>query len=245
MPGSWSQRTEQRALGAGICSSSLQLNLSLSTFALICLSGQETQLFALYFIRWPAAQVVESLLGPKEKRGLDLPWEVFEPQGCRKTSTTATYCSHPFHSQYCQDAKNIRRFLFFFLDCQDRIILNISCSLMAILEFTAQALSHFLFHPRLSAGGEELASQVICPWSLARQDNVGGQVAQSRATTHLLALEGRSSCGQQSSLLFRTETCLLWHWWHTVGVVFTIRTCTDILLCECPQRVQNQIKSTV
>lgn len=34
---------------------------------------------------------------------------------------------------------------------------------MAILEFTAQALSHFLFHPRLSVGGEELASQVVCP----------------------------------------------------------------------------------
>lgn len=133
----------------------------------------------------------------------------------------------------------------FFLYCQDHIILNISCSLMAILEFTAQALTHFLFHPQLSVGGEELASQVVCPWSLARQGNVGGQIAQSRATTHSLALESRSGCREQSGLLFRTETCLLWCWWHAVGVVFTIRTCTDILLCECPQQVQNQTKSTV
>jgi len=71
---------------------------------------------------------------------------------------------------------------------------------MAIFEFPAQALAHFLFHPRLSVGGEELASQVVWPWSLARHGNVSDQTAQSRATTHLLALQGGSGCGEQRSL---------------------------------------------
>lgn len=246
MPGSWSWGTEQRALGAGICSSLLQLNLSLLDLCSYLFSrARNADFFAWYFIRWSAAQMVGSLLGPKEKSGLDLPREVFEPQGWRKTSEQQR-CTVTIRS-----IRNTARMprksgeIFFFLDCQDHIILNTSSSLMAILEFTAQALSHFLFQPRLSVGGEELASQVVCPWSLARHGNISGQIAQSTATTRPLSLEDRSGCGEQSSPLFRTETCLFWHWWQTAGAAFTIRTCTDIRLGECTQQAQNQIKLTV
>lgn len=148
-------------------------------------------------------------MGPKEKRGLDLPREAFEPLGCWKTSVQQRW-SATIHSVH-NTARITRKSgeIFFFLDCQDNIILTLSCSLLAILEFTAQALSHFLFHPRQLVGGEDLASQVVSPWSLASHGHVSGQISQSRATTHPLALEARSGCGEQSGLLFRTETCLL------------------------------------
>lgn len=81
MPGSWSYGTEWRVLG--IHSSLLHLNLNLSTFTLVCSPGKETQSF-LY--SWFAAQMVGSLLGPTEKSCLELPWKIFEPPDCRRTS---------------------------------------------------------------------------------------------------------------------------------------------------------------
>lgn len=113
---------------------------------------------------------------------------------------------------------------------------------MAILVFTAQALSNFLFHPRLSVGRKELASQAVCPWSLARKGKVSGQAAQNKATAHLLAPEGRSSCGEQSSVLFRTETCLLWHWWHIVGVVLYLPFVLVLTSCCVSALSKSKIK---
>lgn len=238
MPGSWSYGTEWRVLG--ICSSLLHLNLILSTFTLLCSPGQETQSF---LHSWSAAQMVGGLLGLKEKSGLELCWEVFEPQDCRKTSVQQ-HGAATVHSS--QDAKKIKRglvvwFGFFFLFpgqyYSEHILLT---DIMDIMELQP----HFLFQPQLSVGGE-LSSQVVCSWNPSRQGIICDQIAQNRATTHLLVLEGRSRYGKQSGSLFRTEMCLLWHGWHTVGGVFTIYTCPDISLCECTQQVQNQIKSTV
>ena len=75
----------------------------------------------------------------------------------------------------------------------------------------AQALSHLLFHSHLSVGGEDrgLTNPSCLPQELgkARQHQWPDRPEQDLA--HLLALEGRSRCGEQSGLLFRTETCLL------------------------------------
>lgn len=101
MPGSWSYGTEWRVLG--ICSSLLHLNLILSTFTLLCSPGQETQSF---LHSWSAAQMVGGLLGLKEKSGLELCWEVFEPQDYRKTSVQQ-HGAATVHSS--QDAKKIKR----------------------------------------------------------------------------------------------------------------------------------------
>lgn len=158
MPGSWSRGTEWRALGTGICSSLLQLNLSLLSFALICLPGQETQSF-LHGISYTDLQPrwLEAY-GTKGEEWFRPTLRSLWTSGLQENfSTTAMYCSHPLHPPHCQDAKKIRRD-FFFLDCQDHIILNISCLLMAILEFTPQAMSHFLLHLRLLVGDEELDS---------------------------------------------------------------------------------------
>lgn len=167
MPGSWNYGTEWRVLG--IHSSLLPLNLNLLTFTLIFSPGRETQSF---LHSWSAAQMVGSLLGPKEKSCLEL--EMFEPQDYRKTLVqqqgSATIQSSHYTARTTRKSGEFFgawvvgffvavvclfylfllgflfvcggvfwffcfRFVFwdFFFDCQDNIILNISCSLMDIV----------------------------------------------------------------------------------------------------------------
>lgn len=72
--------------------------------------------------------------------------------------------------------------------------MNISCLLMAILEFTAVSWGRGAGFPSCLP---------------LEPGNISGQIAKSRDTAHPLTLEGRRRCGEQSGLLFRTETCLL------------------------------------
>lgn len=83
-------------------------------------------------------------------------------------STTAGCCHHPFQPLHCQDAKKIRRDFFFWLLGQyysEHILLM---DIVDIMELWP----NFLFQLQLSVGGEKLASQVVCSWNPARQDNI-------------------------------------------------------------------------
>lgn len=109
-----------------------------------------------------------NLLGPKEEWFRTTPRSLWTSRLQEDFSTTAGCCHHPFHPLHCQDAKKIRRDFFFWLLGQyysEHILLMV---IMDIMELWP----HFLFQLQLSVGGEKLASQVVCSWNPARQDNI-------------------------------------------------------------------------
>lgn len=109
-----------------------------------------------------------NLLGPKEKSGLELPWEVFEPQDCRKTSVQQQGAATIHSSRYTARMPRKSGEIFFWLPGQyysEHILLM---DIVDIMELWP----NFLFQLQLSVGGEKLASQVVCSWNPTRQDNI-------------------------------------------------------------------------
>lgn len=244
MPGGWSWGSQRRDLGAGTHSALLQLNLSLSNFALTCLPGQETQ----SFLRAPSKADLQpprlEACWDRSRRVVQTDLEKatdFRAAGKLQYNSEVLQQSAPSTTlPGCRENQGI----FFCLACQDHITLNIPCPLMAILEFTAQALSHFLPTLSCALGVRSWAPTSSAPGACEATSN---PTAQSRATSHPLAPEGRSrSRGQEPAHADTGDTLWVLHfhlylYWHPTVCALNESEIKSNCLCDsedfysCPE----------